>query len=245
MQNFNDCLDRQIELINEKEKISLEDAVYLLSFKNMYDATGEKKFLDAVVKACDKCIDGEGNLTTDNRDLGRILFYAYDKTKEDKYHIGFDNLMVEVKKIDMASFNAKEQLLSMPFLMGFTSRFEKKEHYIDIASFLESYNPKDDELDIYLCTLVDTIGVMSMEIYEHYRKLQDLYKVNLKKLINSGRELSFYAYYSLLKAINLNLVLRDKYKDFAMQGFIKKSVNVDDAILGSAYSHYLIASKED
>lgn len=104
----------------------------------------------------------------------------------------------------------------MPFYAEYSTRFRQKAHYGEIAAFFEekkTWSGRD------VAALIDTIEKMSMEIYEYYRALCDLFK----QVIRSGPWLEAAneagpvsdqeaeAGYAVLKACNLGVLNREKY----------------------------------
>lgn len=75
--------------------------------------------------------------------------------------------------------------LSYPVYMEYETRFGKKAGYADIAAQLTCLGKRlaahytTEEAAAFIGLLVDTLSVMSPEIYEHYRSLQDLLKENV------------------------------------------------------------------
>lgn len=79
--------------------------------------------------------------------------------------------------------------LSYPVYMEFETKFGKKAGYADIAAQLTCLGKRlaadyeTKEAADFIRLLVDTLFVMSPEIYEHYRSLQDLLKENVKQFV--------------------------------------------------------------
>ncbi len=112
-------------------------------------------------------------------------------------------------------------LADMPSYTEHDTRLEKKAHYGQIAARFQEADCSDPQNLVYL---IDTIDQMSPEIYEHYRSLQDLFRVNIRRLLNAIRrpdgsyqtrseeELQQLTY-CLQKACADNTLLREKYQD--------------------------------
>lgn len=79
--------------------------------------------------------------------------------------------------------------LSYPVYMEFETKFGKKAGYADIAAQLTCLGKRlaaayeTGEAAAFIRLLVDTLFVMSPEIYEHYRSIQDLLKETVKLFI--------------------------------------------------------------
>ena len=69
-----------------------------------------------------------------------------------------------------------------------------------------------------LVALIETVGVMSQEIYEYYRELRDLFKTVIKEKIrvlpdsSEGLEIG----YSILKACNTGVLQKEKYGEIGV-----------------------------
>lgn len=79
--------------------------------------------------------------------------------------------------------------LTYPVYMEYETKFGKKAGYADIAAQLTCLGKRlaehyaTEEAAAFIGLLTDTLCVMSPEIYEHYRCLQDLLKKNVKLFI--------------------------------------------------------------
>ncbi|MDO5349410.1 MAG: hypothetical protein Q4E86_05670 [Lachnospiraceae bacterium] len=112
-------------------------------------------------------------------------------------------------------------LADMPSFTEHDTRVEKKAHYGQIVARFQEADCSDTQNLVYL---IDTIDQMSPEIYEHYRSLQDLFRVNIQGLLNAIRqpgdryqarseeELQQLAY-CLQKACANHTLLQEKYQD--------------------------------
>lgn len=103
-------------------------------------------------------------------------------------------------------------LSSLPFRMAYDTHCGKKEKYNEIVrQFADAKNAlKPGEKSAYLVTLIDTIEQTSMEIYERYRELVELFKSVAKDCFASGENDAFFAY-AMLKACRLGVLLKEKY----------------------------------
>ena len=73
-------------------------------------------------------------------------------------------------------------LAELPSYAEQDTRSGGKAHYSQIVARVKEADP----LDLPgLNALIDTIGRMSPEIYEHYRSLQDLFRENIRRLLGS------------------------------------------------------------
>lgn len=75
----------------------------------------------------------------------------------------------------------KMPLNEMPDFARQDTAVGKKAHY---AQIVERFQREDcSKLENLVC-LIDTIDQMSPQIYEHYRSLQDLFRENIRSLLN-------------------------------------------------------------
>lgn len=121
----------------------------------------------------------------------------------------------------------------------------------------------------YLAALVDTMDSMSIEIYEQYRKLQDMFKQALKGILEYRDEKSGFFMkkeaaesqsgvetdisgsaligYCILKACHMGILLKEKYVDTGMEIVEKLSALEEPKKTGVfflAYAQYLQMKKE-
>lgn len=127
--------------------------------------------------------------------------------------------------------------LTYPVYMEYETRFGKKAGYADIAAQLAclgkrlAENYETGKSADFIGLLVDTLFVMSPEIYEHYRSLQDLLKENVRLFVQkeelilsrfpkeelatdlSGREPAFFreAGEAIVRACEKELLSEEKY----------------------------------
>ncbi|MBR6381841.1 MAG: glycoside hydrolase family 88 protein [Lachnospiraceae bacterium] len=219
------------------EKWNYEDGCVLLGAQRLYEVTGEEAYADLIVSYLDSYVAEDGTIAhyekekynIDNINTGKSLFFAYDRTGNEKYRKAIELLMDQLRnhpRCESGNFFHKKiypdqiwldgLFMAQPFYMAYTTRYEKKEHYADIVSqFVTTdrylYNPEkglsyhacdttkrifwaDPEtgcsknfwlrsIGWYLMALVDTMDLMSEEIYEQYRTLVDLYRKSIKGIL--------------------------------------------------------------
>lgn len=273
---------------NYKTYWNYEDGCVVMGAKYLYEATGDEMYFQFIEKYLKHFILEDGTIdhyemekfNIDSINCGKILFFMYDKTGEEKYRTAIEFLMDRLRKHPRCStgnFFHKEiypnqiwldgLYMAQPFYMEYETRFEGKEKYNDIVSQFENvqkylYCPEkglcfhacdmareqfwaDPEtgcspnfwlrsMGWYLMALVDVCDKMSMEIYEQYRKLQDIFKLVLNGILqyqdpetklfyqvidhpeaeNNYLETSGSAMigYAILKACRMGLILKEKYE---------------------------------
>lgn len=277
-----------------------EDGCVLLGAKYLYDATGEEKYFHFIEDYLKYFIMEDGSIAhyelekfnIDSINSGKILFFMYDKTGQEKYRKAIEFVMDRLRRhprCASGNFFHKEiypnqiwldgLYMAQPFYMEYETRYENKEKYNDIIAQFENvqkylYNPDKglcyhayDEakkqfwadretgcspnfwlrsMGWYLMALVDVMDKMSMEIYEQYRKLQDIYKLMLNGILQyqdpetklfyqvidrsdvPGNYLetsgSAMVGYSVLKACKMGIILGEKYEPVG-RGIVEGLIN--------------------
>lgn len=102
--------------------------------------------------------------------------------------------------------------------MDVKTAVKDKENYGAVVDWFRSQGTLTVE---QMALLVDTIGLMSEEIYEHYRALQDICRKEMSGLI-SGRESldesgRHQLAYVIEKACGLGILLSEKYVDMVKE----------------------------
>ncbi len=140
---------------NYKEYWNYEDGCVLLGCKNLFEATGDRKYFDFIEKYLQGFIGEDGTIRNyemdkyniDSINSGKILFFMYERTGEEKYRKAIEILMDQLRTHPRCStgnfFHKKiypDQIwldglyMAQPFYMEYETKFEKKEHYSDIIS---------------------------------------------------------------------------------------------------------------
>ncbi|MCR4897107.1 MAG: glycoside hydrolase family 88 protein [Lachnospiraceae bacterium] len=149
-------IDQYLEnYTNYKEFWNYEDGCVLLGCKNLFEATGEKKYYDFIERYLDGFVTEDGRLlkydkekyNIDNINSGKILFFMYERTGEEKYRGAIEVLMDQLRSHPRCStgnfFHKKiypDQIwldglyMAQPFYMEYETKFENKEHYGDIVA---------------------------------------------------------------------------------------------------------------
>ncbi|MBQ8597747.1 MAG: glycoside hydrolase family 88 protein [Lachnospiraceae bacterium] len=291
---FEQYLDNYLSTYkNYKDYWNYEDGCVLLGAQYLYEATGEEKYFSFIQNYVKDLILEDGTITNyqvdkfniDSINAGKILFFLYDKTGEEKYRKAIDFVMDQLRqhpRCKCGNFFHKavypNQIwldglyMAQPFYMAYETRYNKKEKYNDIISQFENvkkylydeekglcYHAYDESgeafwadkktgcsanfwlrsLGWYLMSFVDVMDHMSIEIYEQYRKLQDMYKLMLKGILQyqdpetgmfyqvpdrsdaEGNYLetsgSAMITYSILKACRMGILLKEKYADLGLE----------------------------
>ncbi|MCM1046904.1 MAG: glycoside hydrolase family 88 protein [Clostridiales bacterium] len=260
------------------------DSSAFISIKNMYDASEDDKYLKIISDYMEKCVADDGSMANNSKDkfdainvnYAKLLFLMYDKTGDEKYKNAIENVMQGLREyLDKNAdkcMSAEELYMLQPFYTEYETRYDKKAKYGDIIkqfekaeSQLEAEGNPVDQFSLYMAALIDSLSVMSFEIYEKYRQIQDMFKSALKKLVEerdnekevfsikgADNVVNAMAAYAIIKACRLGIVLKEKYAPLGME--IVESLNnnaeeifKDTRAAGayiSAYGQYLMFKKE-
>lgn len=140
---------------NYKEYWNYEDGCVLMGCQQLHMATGEKKYYDFIEKYLQDFINEDGSINhyelgkfnIDSINAGKVLFYIYEQTKEEKYRKAIEFLMDQLRehpRCECGNFWHKQiypnqiwldgLYMAQPFYMEYETKFENKEKYNDIIS---------------------------------------------------------------------------------------------------------------
>ena len=138
-----------------KEYWNYEDGCVLMGCQQLYQATGDRKYLDFILNYCDPLISEDGTITNfefgkhniDGFNAGKILFLAYEESKNEKYRKAIDFLiknLMEQPRTKEGNFFHKAiypnqvwldgLYMAQPFYMEYETKYNKKENYNDILN---------------------------------------------------------------------------------------------------------------
>lgn len=221
----------------------------VVSMMQMYDVLGDEKYLSLINEYLKHFVKEDGtieNKFADNFDAGsvnygKLLFFMYDQTGGEKYRKAIEAVMEllrenpEILSPDQVSMEGLYMV--QPFYMEYETRYGKKAKYGDIIkqfekadNLLGTENKNIRQTGLYLISLIDTLSGMSFEIYEKYRKLQDMFKRTLVNLLK-GRDKESGTYYgetagdaenamiayAMIKACRMGIILKEKYAAEGME----------------------------
>lgn len=161
MSDLVDCNIKSQQFINEylsrftihKMEWNYEDGCVLLGCVQLYQATKDTKYKDFVLKYLDNYIREDGSIISYEKDsynidsinTGKILFYAYEWTRQEKYKKGIGLLMEQLnthprtpsgrfwhKKIYPNQIWLDGLYMAQPFYMMYETRFGDQKQYQDI-----------------------------------------------------------------------------------------------------------------
>lgn len=140
---------------NYKDHWNYEDGCVLMACKQMHEATGEEKYLDFILAYLKEIVMEDGVISNydnskyniDSINSGKILFYVYEQTKEEKYRKAISYLMEQLEhhpRCACGNFWHKEiypnqiwldgLYMAQPFYTEYETKYNKKENYMDIIS---------------------------------------------------------------------------------------------------------------
>lgn len=215
-----------------------EDGLILIGCQQMYEATKDEFFKKFILDYVNPLVEADGTIDNYNKEKhclestksGKILFFLYNETKEEKYYKAIEYIMEQIRLDDL--------LMALPFYMSYETVFNKKENYndiigrfVDVRKYIFDNNK---QLGWYLMALIDTMDAMSIEIFEAYKTLEVLFKEAVKVVLQNqdARSKMFYQVvdtsdvkendsgtseksiiaYAILKGCKLGVLSEEKYK---------------------------------
>ncbi len=157
---------------NYKPTWNYEDGCVLKGAADLYDATGDKKYADFVIRYLEQCVNEEGIITNyentahsiDSINAGKVLYFAYSYTGAEKYRKAiqfvYDSLM-EQPRNKAGNFWHKDiypnqvwldgLYMAMPFYIAYETKFNGRKNYNDILSQYENVRKIlfDKEKELY------------------------------------------------------------------------------------------------
>ncbi len=206
---------KNIELLLEKtlkEDITSESdaqAVCLLAgTRQMYEASGSSVYLEFFMHKMEQIVCGDGSISMPQQKpkdrkmqctgMGRELLWMYAYSGNEKYKKAADWEIVSVREQTrglLQKYSGEDSMLlylTQPFYMEYETKYHNKAEYktiVELLSVAGRCMAAGEGAGWYLMALADVIGCMSMEIYEHYRFLEEILKKNVRRLIKDSDSL--------------------------------------------------------
>ena len=272
-----------------------EDGCVLKGCVDLWQATGDAKYRDFVLRYLRDVVSPEGVILTfpmdkyniDSINCGKALFFALDETGDQRYRKAMDFLMDRLKthpRCAVGNYWHKEiypeqiwldgLYMAQPFRAEYDVRFGGKKDARDIAEQFKNvrkylyseekqlyYHACDmakaqpwadretgkspnfwlRSMGWYLMALVDCLGSMDKQIYEHYRALEDLFVEAVRGIVRYQDEKtllwrqvidradaagnymetsgSAMVIYALFKGVRLGILNGEKYLWLATDAF--------------------------
>lgn len=220
----------------------IADAWALRAFTALYQAGGRPQYRETVLSWLEKRVSREGAIDLPaggsgykKEILGAALLFADRETQDGRYRLAAEKLMETAGSIpggmpdESAALSAMEDtFLLMPFRAEYDARLGTKQLARFIAARfqtlrkalpLEALPPH--VFGMYMAALADTLEKMEIQLYEHYRALEDLLveaaRASLSRLngpvdktpqMGGGGMLTVYA---LLKGARMGWLDEEKY----------------------------------
>ena len=295
---------------NAKTDWNYEDGCVLMGTVLLYKVTRNEFYKNFIVSYMKKFVNEDGSINhyekehynIDSVNTGKILFFLYEETKEEKYRNAIEVLMNQLrsqprtqsnnfwhKKIYPNQIWLDGLYMAQPFYMAYETQFNKKENYNDIINQFISvrkylYNEDKklyyhafDEARIqpwanketglspnfwlramgwYLMAFIDTMDVMSKEIFEQYKTLEQLFNEGIKGILLYQDKVSKLFYqvidkadidnnyletsgsamvaYAIIKGCRLGVLQKDKYQEIGeeiINSIIDNKLIEEDGIL--------------
>mgnify|MGYP002715431894 CR=1 FL=1 len=154
--NIFEYIDKYIKKYHNYQTYwNYEDGCILMGLTQLYDVTGEKSYMDYIIKYLEPLIENDGTINNyetgkhniDGFNCGKILFKAYDYSHDEKIRLAINFLMknlMEQPRTNDGNFWHKgiypNQVwldglyMAQPFYMEYETKYNKKENYHDITN---------------------------------------------------------------------------------------------------------------
>ena len=209
-----------------------EDFVLRLCMKYADDAACTQYVLasaDAFIQE-DKCTPANGG----------ALFFALDKTGEEKYREAIRQVMAKLNDQDTVS-GLVEAYETLPFRMAYEMKLNRMERVGQTAAMFRSvhqrlWNAKASRHEAtlleegwFLLGLTDAIAICSDQLYEHWRAMVDIYRETLRgvlrELETADSQMLALLLYALVAGVEMGLIDPERYLPVARRGiaFLRES----------------------
>lgn len=214
----------------ENSSWNLEKGLLLLAMKSMAEAEADEGCVPPLLNAAKEWMAEarerkkwpEENCSLLSGVVGRLLDAAFRAAGEEIYRNALTDLAEEMDV--WAVQDAMSFYGIMPFLMTYETDYHNKEGYNRLHSrFREAEDVgfarhSGEEEGWYLMALIDTYEVISEQIFEQKKYLQQVLKKRLKAALESETYRkegigSLMLSYTILKACRLEAILEEKYRD--------------------------------
>lgn len=198
--------------------------------RQMYAATQDERYQKFILQYVEKMSEEWENAfsktdVTKKINAGSAWIFAYEKTSEEKYKEYIermkDNLMGLSRTAEgsLCEEGDHKKLMTgqhlyevLPFYMEYETRYHNKAGYNDIVNQLTEMRSGKDAI-WYVMALIDVLDHMSIEIFEHYKSLQEIFKKTIKCIPLGGdaKMQKVCMGYAILKACNIGILNPEKY----------------------------------
>ena len=246
MKDANEAVSR---FLNRKPECTFSNGIFLNGLTAMFSVSEKEEYRQAILDFISKHVSPEGVIlaapacTADLAACGKTLFFALDKTHDERYKKALDTVANQVKASPLPDTPAGLYAV-MPFLAEYDTRFGGKQAYKAIAHQFKAVHQRlfDSEKGLYcaenglfsiqdegfmLMALADTAEKLDMQIYEHYRTLTDMlfdavrlpyrHKTDHLFLPCDDPSGNYMIVYAILKGVRLQMLDAEKFLPFAFQ----------------------------
>ncbi len=156
----------------DMNKWNYADGCVLSAAEQLFEATGDSKFRDYILRYADCYVLPDGSIRTykpleyklDDVQPGRALLFAYRETGEERYILAAKNLLGQLERQPRTASGSywhkkiyPEQVwldglyMAQPFRMAYDTRYGKKDAYTDICRQFENVrrNMRDPDTGLY------------------------------------------------------------------------------------------------
>ena len=217
-ENTNELIKSMIARLSEikADETGMWDGLAVNAATQLYKKTLNKDLEAALLKLADEFVAGVKVMDIDKVEFTTapcILYTAFKLTGDEKYK----NKAMELEK--------SEAKMGFAFDMMHETAFGGKEHYHAITVAFNELAKKEACCDtgkaMFMEALIDTIEAIDQPVYELYRSLVDLFRAQLKGLLNNGNvvladdKAKMILAYAIKKACDMKVILAEKYEAVA------------------------------
>lgn len=165
---------------------------------------------------------------------GRALFFALDKTGEEKYREAICQVMAGMDESAKEAPDLIAAYETLPFRMAYEMKLNRMERVGATAAMFRSvhqrlWNAKIGRHDAslqedawFLLALTDAIAVCSDQLYEHWRAMVDIYRETLRGVLRvldeADPQTMALLLYALLTGVEMGLIDPERYLPVARKG---------------------------
>lgn len=198
--------------------------------RQMYAATQDERYQKFILQYVEKMSEEWENAfsktdVTKKINAGSAWIFAYEKTGEEKYKEYIERMKDDLMGLSRTAEGSlceegdHKKLMTgqhlyevLPFYMEYETRYHNKAGYNDIVNQLTEMRSGKDAI-WYVMALIDVLDHMSIEIFEHYKSLQEIFKKTIKCIPLGGdaKMQKVSMGYAILKACNIGILNPEKY----------------------------------
>ena len=156
MKNYEGLDDYLVEIDGQSMyEWNYEDGCLFVGASRLYKLTGDREYLDFIVKMVSPYIEEDGTIKSYHREeynldfinAGKIFYFLYDETGEERYRKACDTLMTQLTyqpRLTTGNFWHKliypfqvwldGLYMGQPFYMEYENRFNERKNYSDIMN---------------------------------------------------------------------------------------------------------------